>query len=317
MKSARPLRAAAAYACLGSALLLPGCGKAFTNGCRDTLTCSQGADGGVAGEQGLGGTAAGGKTYAEAGETAVLGGAGAGGSSSGTGGAAPAGAPSLGGTEASPGGQGGESGHAGVPGVCGNGKTEPGEDCDNGKDNSNYGSCLPSCAKATCGDGYLWDGKEECDYNDPSTSSTCARSCKSSIWALWPMPNVLPDLPNQASYDTSVAGIVLDKITGLVWQRSVSAASYTWTEAKSYCEGLSLAGFSDWRLPTRIELVSLVTGEWNPSIDRDAFPSTPAVEFWSSSPSAAFPSTAWVVEFAYASTQGASMTSKFRARCVR
>ena len=284
MKLARPFRSVAAYACLGSALLSPGCGKAFTNGCWDTLTCSQGAEGGVPGEQGQGGSATGGKAYAEAGETAVLGGAsasgalGGAGASGGAGGAAAAGAPSLGGTEGTPGGQGGESGNAGVPSVCGNGKTEPGEDCDNGKDNSNYGSCLTSCAKATCGDGYLWDGKEECDYNDPSTASTCARSCKSSIWALWPMPNVLPDLPNPASYDTSVAGIVLDKVTGLIWQRSVSAPSYTWTEAKSYCEGLTLAGYSDWRLPTRIELVSLVTGEWNPSRDPQAVANTPAGE---------------------------------------
>lgn len=304
MPSIKSLSGIVSAGSLSFALITPGCGKAFDNGCWDTLTCSQGADGGTShgGRTGSGGT-----TSATGGTL----------DTAGVGASANGGAPIAGAAAAGAGGQAGGGGSAGAPSVCGNGKQETGEACDNGNENGNYASCLPSCAHATCGDGHLWDGEEECDYNEPSTASTCARSCKSSIWALWPMPNASPDLPNKASYDVSAGVTVLDKVTGLIWQRAVSPASYTWTEAKAYCTGLTLAGYSDWRLPTRIELVSLVTSDWNPSIDRDAFPSTPAVEFWTSSPVAAFPSTAWVVEFSYATTQGAGMSSALRVRCVR
>lgn len=76
-------------------------------------------------------------------------------------------------------------------------------------------------------------------------------------WARWPMPNtVASGLPHPMSYDLSVADIVKDNVTGLEWQRAVGAAALSYSEAINYCGGLTLGG-RDWRLPTRIELVSL------------------------------------------------------------
>ena len=43
-----------------------------------------------------------------------------------------------------------------------------------------------------------------------------------------------------------------------MWQQAAAPSTYTWEQAKAYCPTLTLAGHSDWRLPTRIELVSLV-----------------------------------------------------------
>jgi len=76
------------------------------------------------------------------------------------------------------------------------------------------------------------------------------------------MPNSLGlGLPNERNYaegGSEDEGIVTDLVTGLVWQRGVTAASFTFTEAASYCAGLELGDEGDFRVPTRIELVSLL-----------------------------------------------------------
>ena len=51
-------------------------------------------------------------------------------------------------------------------------------------------------------------------------------------------------------------GTVTDNQTGLMWAKD---AGKRWLEdAGAYCEALNLAGFPDWRLPTRRELRSLL-----------------------------------------------------------
>jgi hypothetical protein len=64
--------------------------------------------------------------------------------------------------------------------------------------------------------------------------------------------------------------IVTDNITGLMWQDNSEAKTLqlTWQEAKDYCDGSSLGGYTDWRLPSVEELESIVDyGRNNPSID--------------------------------------------------
>ena len=116
--------------------------------------------------------------------------------------------------------------------------------------------------------------------------------------------------------------IVTDKVTGLVWQRVVSSSSYNWATAKTYCDGLTLAGSSAWRLPTVIELESLVDSRSrNPSIDTTAFPNTPSDWFWSSTESAGQSSWGWFVSFengnAFSFSTDGSSDDYHRVRCVR
>lgn len=57
-------------------------------------------------------------------------------------------------------------------------------------------------------------------------------------------------------------GVVFDRTTGLTWERSGSQYPVTWHEAKAYIEERNrdrCGGYSDWRLPTVDELISLVT----------------------------------------------------------
>jgi hypothetical protein len=141
-------------------------------------------------------------------------------------------------------------------------------------------------------------------------------------WALWPMPNpVSAGLPNPASYDTTTAGVVTDKVTGLIWQRTVTASTFAWVDAKAYCANLVLAGFSDWRLPSRVELVSLLDftiAKPGPTIDSAAFPGAPSATFWTSSPRALYTTTnAWYIQFDNAFAFYDDMTVEHSARCVR
>jgi len=200
---------------------------------------------------------------------------------------------------------------------CGDGITWANhEECDDGN-SSNTDACVTNCKAATCGDGLVWAGKEDCDYMDPATPQLCSRACLTGTWAQWPMPTSLSSI---ATYDTSQAGVVLDKVTKLMWQHPLDANTYTWAAAKTYCAGLVLGGYSDWRLPSRIELVSILdptVAAPGPTIDAIGFPSTPATFMWTASPVAGSTTLAWNVEFSSAGTHSQFVTSAYRVRCVR
>ena len=53
-------------------------------------------------------------------------------------------------------------------------------------------------------------------------------------------------------------GTITDNATGLMWQQADDATPRNWEDALSYCEGLTSAGYSDWRLPNAKELHSIL-----------------------------------------------------------
>lgn len=59
-------------------------------------------------------------------------------------------------------------------------------------------------------------------------------------------------------WDTG-SGAKIDVITGLMWEVSSPGFFHTWEVARDYCQGLSLSGHTDWRLPTIKELMSIRT----------------------------------------------------------
>jgi len=67
---------------------------------------------------------------------------------------------------------------------CGDGVLDFGEECDNGEENSNEGECLVNCVKATCGDGFVWGGEEECDEGGEN-SDTQPDACRTNCRAAW------------------------------------------------------------------------------------------------------------------------------------
>ncbi len=136
------------------------------------------------------------------------------------------------------------------------------------------------------------------------------------------MPNSSLDVdagaPNLESF-TANGTTVTDNVTGLVWQQPMgSAATLTQTDALTYCASLSLGGFTDWRLPTDAELVSLVdTGQASPCINGTYFPNTPADPFWSSTPVAGSAGYAWDVDFGFGGTNYDVVSAAKAVRCVR
>ena len=72
--------------------------------------------------------------------------------------------------------------------------------------------------------------------------------------------------------------IVTDKNTNLIWQKTHTML--TWKEALDYCENLEYAGYCDWRLPNRNELLSLI--DYDKTEPVSSFPDMIPEIFWSS-----------------------------------
>lgn len=108
-------------------------------------------------------------------------------------------------------------------------------------------------------------------------------------------------------------GTVTDTATGRVWQQSDDSTRREWAEAMAYCEGLKLAGQTDWYLPNSKELQSIVdyrrTGF--PAIDETVFSVTKDAEtldFWSSTTFGDWKNYANVIAFGKAISKGANQT---------
>jgi hypothetical protein len=122
-------------------------------------------------------------------------------------------------------------------------------------------------------------------------------------------------------------GTVYDTKTKLTWQQTPSSSTYTFdyagtssTSAQVYCASLSLSG-GGWRVPTMKELPTIVdysVASPGPTIDATAFPSTPAVEFWSATPATFVGRGVWVVDFSTGAREAITATmAMLNVRCVR
>jgi len=128
-------------------------------------------------------------------------------------------------------------------------------------------------------------------------------------------------------------GCTHDNVTGLTWEVKMESGlgsknnTYTWynpdetvngnepglenggkckgsnCDTLAYIEAVnekSLCGASDWRLPTKRELLSIVdNGQFKPAIDTRFFPNTLNSHYWTSSPYPEQENSAWQVYFLY------------------
>src|SRR5262245_19214253 len=97
------------------------------------------------------------------------------------------------------------------------------------------------------------------------------------------------------------SGAVLDKQTGLVWEKSPQTASVRWSVARRTCVEKNIGGQRGWRLPSLSELQSLV----DPSIAPPGptlppghpFMAVQSAVYWSETRVGDNPSGAWAVHF--------------------
>ncbi len=98
--------------------------------------------------------------------------------------------------------------------------------------------------------------------------------------------------------------VTVDNVTGLMWASDGSGAGCNfgnqtiWDAALDWAEGLTFAGYSDWKLPNRRQLESLIdSGIYDPTINTAYFPNTVSSEYWSGSTYAKGTTRAWTVSF--------------------
>jgi hypothetical protein len=57
-------------------------------------------------------------------------------------------------------------------------------------------------------------------------------------------------------------GTIVDKVLNLMWAGKDNGSQISWDSAAKYCEKYSLAGYTDWRMPTLQELETLHTNNF-------------------------------------------------------
>lgn len=130
------------------------------------------------------------------------------------------------------------------------------------------------------------------------------------------MPNPAVDgLPNPEAYVDNGDGTVTDQVTRLAWERTVDPQGYSQFEEVERCA----AKGGGWRLPTRLELLSLVDFSVpapGPTINA-IFGAAPEQVFWTSSGYFGNSGDAWIIGFDRGYSDYNVRNNPNLARCVR
>jgi hypothetical protein len=152
-----------------------------------------------------------------------------------------------------------------------------------------------------------------------------ASGTKPVRWPNFKMPNYVQDggpTENIATYGPTADGFV-DSVSDRTWFESPVDAgiggTVTYAQAEARCAALAPAG--TWRLPGRIELVSLLDhsrGSNDPKINV-LFVSTQAIEYWTTSevrPDNA-PRRHWTVDFSEGGLKQKALDGQAGVRCIK
>src|SRR3989338_5048636 len=138
-----------------------------------------------------------------------------------------------------------------------------------------------------------------------------------SEWDTYHARNVLSVLSGKL-VDNRVlfSGTVTDIATKLMWQQG-EGGKMNWESAISYCKGLSLAGYNDWRLPNIDELKSIIDVKEKPKTNKTHFPNVYSSGYWSSPTRVGGSSSAWYVDFDDGNVSYDFKSYSYYVRCVR
>jgi hypothetical protein len=124
------------------------------------------------------------------------------------------------------------------------------------------------------------------------------------IVLLWPMAVLANDwdtvIRDPSRRFVAIAGFgysaVVDRETGLVWERAPQTTGHPWADARYQCANKAVGGRKGWRLPSIVEFSSLVdTSEtYNPSLPpRHPFLNIQQGTYWSGTNMAGDAAMAW------------------------
>jgi hypothetical protein len=128
---------------------------------------------------------------------------------------------------------------------------------------------------------------------------------------------------NMAGYELSrfvnnMDGTITDTLTGLMWQKDDFQSPMTWEEAMTQFNDLLLAEHTDWRMPTREELRSIVDySKITPSIYINEFPNTVLGNYWTSTANPFQENHIWCIHFYNGNDNYQSKTNQYYSRAVR
>lgn len=118
-------------------------------------------------------------------------------------------------------------------------------------------------------------------------------------------------------------GTITDLETKLMWAKEMhdsgcnGGKTIRWQDAIQHAKAVSLAGYSDWRLPQISELVSIVDFKQLSPAVYSVFPNTPCGYFWSATAYKSDSRGAWVVGFDTGRVNGDDKNEFFYVRYVR
>jgi hypothetical protein len=132
----------------------------------------------------------------------------------------------------------------------------------------------------------------------------CHISCLGPGYSIYPIHSM--------SFTDNGNGTVTDNNTELMWQKQDDDKLYNWYQAsgihhatynqasQNVCGELTLGGYSDWRLPSEKELITIVDvakPDPGPKINTTYFPNTKLFIYWSSTAVVLFPFNKFGVNF--------------------
>jgi hypothetical protein len=163
--------------------------------------------------------------------------------------------------------------------------------------------------------------------------SACFVSLNAAAASICP-GNVGPTITPTSSFVVSNVGVVKDLTTGLMWKQCVqglsgsscsvgSATAVNWASALSGAVTNRFAGFSDWRLPNKRELESIIDNSCHtPAINTEVFPENGVFigvneSTWTSTTVHGTPNFAITVGFKFGAVDSEAKTGVNLVRLVR